>query len=72
MMKKFRRQYQTKKKIWMERECVLDHNRHLKRMGQEVKKEVRKGCLKRQDRIERDFEYDGDECAVAGKDSWTD
>jgi hypothetical protein len=57
----------------------LDHNRHLKRGvagRQGVKKEeARKGCLQRQDRIERDFEYDdadGDEYAVVGKGSWTD
>lgn len=39
------------------------------------KEEVRKGCLQRQDRIERDFEYDDandDEYAVVGKGSWTD
>ena len=57
----------------MELECVLDHNRQLKRMvvgRQEVKEEVRKGW---QDRIERDFEYDGDEYAVAaGTDLWRD
>lgn len=57
----------------MELECVLDHKRQLKRMVvgiQEVKEEVRKGW---QDRIERDFEYDGDEyVVVAGKDLWRD
>lgn len=75
-MKKFRRQCQTKKKIWRVREFVLDHSRHLKMVGQEAtKEEVHKGCLKRQDRIERDFEYDDgddDEYAVVGKDWWTD
>ena len=42
---------------------------------EEKKEVVRKGCLQRQDRIERDFECgdaDDDECAVVGMDSWTD
>ena len=55
---------------------VLDHNLHLKRVvaeRQEEKKEVvRRGCLKKQDRIERDFEYDGDDEYAVGKDWWTD
>jgi hypothetical protein len=55
--------------------CALYHNPHLKGVvGQEGKKEEedRKDCLKRQDRIEMDFECDDgddDEYAVAGKDS---
>ena len=39
------------------------------------KEEARKGCLQRQDRIERGFEYDDgddDEYAVVGKDLRTD
>ena len=59
------------------RESVLDHSRHLKTAGRPEgrKEEARKGCLKRQDRIEMDFECDDgddDEYAVVGKDSWTD
>lgn len=76
-MRKFRRQYQTKKTILREQECVLDHNRHLRRVvagrREGRKEEARRGCLQRQDRTERDFECgDGDECAVVGMDSWRD
>jgi hypothetical protein len=53
----------------------LDHSLRLKRVvaGRpgEKKEEVRTGCLQRQGRIERDFEYDDgddDECAVVGMD----
>lgn len=52
----------------------MDHNRHLKTVAekQEEKEEVRKGCLPRQDQTGKDFEYDDDGYAVAGRGWWMD